>query len=96
MAVTPRPVTILRFDRFRMRRLREAKGLSRDALAALCPNVSAAAIRTYEAGGHVPDVDRALQIARALGVTVEKLSAPTIEGAPRDPVHPEGAEARGE
>ena len=36
-------VTILRFDRIRMRRLREAKGLTRDGLADLCPNVSAAA-----------------------------------------------------
>lgn len=92
MPADPPTVTILRFDRARMRRLREAKGLSRKALAEKCPNVSEAAMRTYEAGGHVPDVDRALQIARALGVTVEKLSTPTIEGAQREPVrHPEGA-----
>lgn len=85
-----RSVTIMRFDRNRMRRIREAKRLSRRELAELCPSVSEAAIRTYEAGGHKPDVDRALEIARALGVTVEKLSAPPNEGAKRA-THPEGA-----
>lgn len=75
---------MMRFDRFRLRRIREARGLSRRALAALCPSISESALRAYEDGRHKPDVDRALELARALGVTVEKLAAlPTDEGARR-------------
>lgn len=66
--------TILQFDRAQLRRLRDARRLSRRALAARCPNISESAIQAYEDGRHKPDVDRALELASALRTTIEKLS----------------------
>lgn len=65
---------ILSFDQRLLRRVRDSRKLSRRSLAALCPSVSESAIRSYEDGKHKPDIDRALELARALGVTVEKLA----------------------
>lgn len=64
-----------RFDPDRMRKLRDEKGLSRARLAALCPNVSMQAIQAYEQRRNKPDIDRALEIATALGVTVHHLTS---------------------
>lgn len=63
------------FNPDRMRALREQKGLSRGALADLCPNVSMQAIQAYEQRRNKPDIDRALEIASALGVTVHHLTS---------------------
>lgn len=66
---------IPRFDAARMRALRDERGLSRRALAALCPNVSEKAIQAYEDGRNRPDIDRAMEIATALGVTAHHLTS---------------------
>jgi transcriptional regulator with XRE-family HTH domain len=58
----------------RVRRLRRARGLSQDELAARA-EVSRQAVGALEAGRHLPRVDAALRIARALGTTVEDLLA---------------------
>jgi DNA-binding XRE family transcriptional regulator len=71
MAVVKTPT----FDPARMRELREQAGLSRAALAALCPHVSMQAIQAYEQRRNKPDIDRALEIATALGVTVHHLTS---------------------
>jgi transcriptional regulator with XRE-family HTH domain len=63
-----------RFDASKLRDLREAKGLSRQALADRCPHVSYAAIRSYEEGRNKPDIDRALELAAALRVAVRHLT----------------------
>jgi transcriptional regulator with XRE-family HTH domain len=58
----------------RVRRLRRARGLSQDELATAA-GVSRQAVGALEAGRHLPRVDAALRIARALGTTVEDLLA---------------------
>lgn len=58
-----------------MRALREQQHLTREQLAALCPNVSVNAIQAYEQRRNKPDIDRALEIATALGVTVHHLTS---------------------
>lgn len=58
----------------RVRRLRRARGLSQDELATTA-EVSRQAIGALEADRHLPRVDAALRIARALGTTVEDLLA---------------------
>jgi DNA-binding XRE family transcriptional regulator len=63
-----------RFDKDRLRALRDERGLSRARLAAMCPNVSHQAIQAYEDGRNKPDIDRALELATALGVTVHHLT----------------------
>lgn len=63
-----------RFSAAKLRELRDAKGLSREQLSRLCPNVSYAAIRAYEEGRNKPDIDRALELAAALRVPVRHLT----------------------
>ena len=62
-----------------VRRLRRAAGLKQDQLAKQAA-VSRQAIGALEAGRHLPRVDAAVAIARALGTTVESLLAPTPAG----------------
>lgn len=69
--VTPCP----RFDAAKLRELREHRGLSRQDLADLCPNVSYAAIRSYEEGRNTPDINRALELAGALRVILKHLTS---------------------
>jgi DNA-binding transcriptional regulator YiaG len=71
----PTVPTVPRFDPDRMRALREEQKLSRAALAARCPHVSMQAIQAYEQRRNKPDIDRALEIATALGVTVHHLTS---------------------
>lgn len=65
----------MRFDARKLRELREARGLSRNQLAELCPHVSYAAIRSYEEGRNKPDIDRALELAAALRVALHHLTS---------------------
>jgi transcriptional regulator with XRE-family HTH domain len=58
----------------RVRRRRRALGLSQDALATRA-GISRQAIGALEGGKHLPRVDAALALARALGTTVEDLLA---------------------
>jgi transcriptional regulator with XRE-family HTH domain len=58
----------------RVRRLRRARGLSQDELASRA-GVSRQAVGALEAGKHLPRVDAAVGLARALGTTVEDLLA---------------------
>jgi DNA-binding XRE family transcriptional regulator len=58
----------------RVRRRRRALGLSQDELAARA-GVSRQAVGALEGGKHLPRVDAALGLARALGTTVEDLLA---------------------
>lgn len=74
MAATRKPRTPT-FNPDRMRALREQAGLTRGGLADLCPNVSVNAIQAYEQRRNKPDIDRALEIATALGVTVHHLTS---------------------
>lgn len=75
----------------RVRHLRRARGLSQDELAARA-EVSRASVGALEAGRHLPRVDAAVRLARALGTSVEDLLAvgppratPVLAGdAPRD------------
>jgi transcriptional regulator with XRE-family HTH domain len=55
-----------RFNPEKLRELRDARMLSRRALADLCPSVSKQAIQIYEEGSSIPTVDRLLEIAGAL------------------------------
>lgn len=59
-----------RFDPAKMRSVRIAAGLNRRQLADRCPNISVHAVRAYEEGRNVPDVNRALELASALGVGI--------------------------
>lgn len=70
----PRKRTPPRFDAGKLRELRDTRGLSREALARLCPNVSYGAIRSYEEGKNKPDIDRALELAAALRVPLRRLT----------------------
>jgi len=56
-----------------MKRLREAKGLSQEALARLV-NVSYRTISRWESGGSSPDVPLLVGLAGALGCTVADLT----------------------
>jgi transcriptional regulator with XRE-family HTH domain len=58
----------------RVRRRRRALGLSQDELAARA-GISRQAVGALEGGKHLPRVDAALGLARALGTTVEDLLA---------------------
>jgi transcriptional regulator with XRE-family HTH domain len=58
----------------RVRRRRRALGLSQDELAARA-GISRQAVGALEAGKHLPRVDAAIGLARALGSTVEDLLA---------------------
>lgn len=58
----------------RVRRRRRAAGLSQDQLAARA-DVSRQAVGALEAGRHLPRVDAAVRLARALSTTVEDLLA---------------------
>jgi len=69
------PTVAPTFNPDRMRAIREQKGLSREALAALCPNVSVQAIQAYEQRRNRPDINRALEIAEALGCTVHHFTS---------------------
>ena len=73
----------------RVRRRRRAAGLSQDELAARA-GISRQAVGALEAGRHLPRVDAALGLARALGTTVEDLLAP----APSRALHVLGGEVR--
>jgi transcriptional regulator with XRE-family HTH domain len=64
-----------RFDPDRLRALRDERSLSRRALADLIPNVSMQAVQAYEDGRNVPDVNRALALAAALGVDLASLTS---------------------
>lgn len=59
----------------RLRELREAKTLTKTALAEAV-GVSRQALHALEAGASVPGVDVALRLAAVLGVTVEELVIP--------------------
>lgn len=63
------------FNPDRLRALRMQKGLTRGGLAELCPNVSINAIQAYEQRRNKPDIDRALELATALGVTVHHFTS---------------------
>jgi DNA-binding XRE family transcriptional regulator len=77
----------------RVRRRRRSVGLSQDELATRA-SVSRQAVGALEAGRHLPRVDAAVRLARALGTTVEDLLAvgparavhvlggPLLDGAP--------------
>lgn len=74
----------------RVRRRRRALGLSQDELAARA-GVSRQAVGALEGGKHLPRVDAALGLARALGTTVEDLMAVgppmalgVLDGPPQD------------
>jgi transcriptional regulator with XRE-family HTH domain len=58
----------------RVRHLRRARGLSQDELAVRA-EVSRASVGALEAGRHLPRVDAAVRLARALGTSVEDLLA---------------------
>jgi DNA-binding XRE family transcriptional regulator len=58
----------------RVRRRRHGRGLSQDELARRA-DVSRQALGALEAGRHLPRVDAAIRLARALGTTVEELLA---------------------
>lgn len=70
----PRRRPVPRFDASKLRELRDARALSREALARLCPSVSYGAIRSYEEGKNKPDIDRALELAAALRVPLRRLT----------------------
>ena len=61
----------------RLRRLREARGMSRTQLAGACRALGRRSerddIRHYEAGYHEPRVHTFAALARALGVSMEAL-----------------------
>lgn len=71
----------------RVRRRRRLLGLSQDELAARA-GVSRQAVSALEGGRHLPRVDAAVGLARALGVSVEDLVAATPDRA----LHVLGAE----
>lgn len=78
----------------RLRRAREAAGLSQAELAARA-GVSRQLVGAAEAGRHLPRVDAALALARVLGAGIEGIFGP--EGAPVDVLGgslPEGALVR--
>jgi transcriptional regulator with XRE-family HTH domain len=57
----------------RLKRLREQAGLSQAALARLA-GVPLATLREWEHGRRTPLLDRAVLVARALGVTLNELA----------------------
>ena len=69
----------------RLRRLREARGMSRTQLAATCRTLGRRSerddIRHYEAGFHEPRLHTFAALARALGVSMEELLHGSEEAA---------------
>lgn len=65
----------------RMRETRTAKGLSLSRLSEMT-GIDVSQLSRYEAGRQAPSVDRAILVARALGVTVEFLSCGEPATAP--------------
>jgi transcriptional regulator with XRE-family HTH domain len=57
----------------RIRALRKRKGLSQEALARAA-DVTLNAVQKWEKGERVPNLNRAVALARALGVTVGQLA----------------------
>jgi len=62
------------FSGERLLAIRKSRGLSRMALARLIPTIGPLTIQRYELEEHVPDTNRALELARALKCSVEDLS----------------------
>lgn len=72
------------FNPNKLRSLREEKGISIDKIAFKC-DVTAGAVRSWEAGRFVPSADKAADLAATLNVNVSDLTdMPTSEATLKD------------
>ena len=67
----------------RLQRLRRSAGLSQPRLAEAAA-VPVASLRNWEQGRRLPQLDAAVRLAKALGITLDELAGGLLEGPPAE------------